>query len=74
VGGLVPVLNVYAPRLVLSEGNKYLKNISAKCCFTEKSKFSRSLWLIKMTLTNYPPKNLWGVLASVHNFSAPRVF
>jgi len=35
---------------VLSERKKYLKGIIAKCCFTEKSEFSRLLRNFKMTL------------------------
>ena len=39
-----------------------LRNNTAKCCLTEKSELSRSLWEIKMTL-----KNLEGILVSVQN-------
>jgi len=50
-----------------------LKNFSDKCYFTEKSEFSRSFWLIKMTLKN-SDKKLGGVLVPVHNFPVPRIF
>jgi len=39
VGGLVPVLNVSAPRLVLSEGKKYLKTLAPSAVLLKNPNF-----------------------------------
>jgi len=44
MGVLVPVLNVFRTQAIVIRKLETLKNISAKCCSTEKSEFSRSLW------------------------------
>src|SRR6218665_1662547 len=53
IGGcLVTSSKLFPTQASVIRNKKYLKNSSAKCCFTEKSEFSRTLGNFKMTLRN----------------------
>jgi len=60
------------PSNVIRKKELFKKYISAKCFFTKKSEFSRSLENLKMTL-KISEKNIRDVLVPVLNVSAPRL-
>lgn len=56
MGFLVPVQNVSAYRLVFSERSNYFKNISAKCCFTEKFEFFKVVGALQEDIEKFIKK------------------